>query len=79
MRLETQTIETLQGSSVVFIAVEFGKWINSEPVERMMQKAFNDIYNETRIQATVIIVAMKIFMDDFNEVPHSKIEIEVNY
>lgn len=79
MRLETSTIETLRGSGAVILATEFAKWINSEPVERCLQKAFNDIYQETRIQATVIIVAMKIFMDDFNEVPHSKIEIEVNY
>lgn len=79
MRLEQSTIEVIQGSAAVIIAKEFAKWINSEPVERYMQKAFNDIYQETRIQATVIIVAMKIFMDDFSEVPQSKIEIEVNY
>lgn len=79
MRLETSTIETIQGSAAVIIAQEFAKWINSEPVERCMQKAFNDIYQETRIQATVIIVAMKIFMDNFTEVTQSKIEIEVNY
>lgn len=79
MRLETSTIETIQGSAAVIIAEEFAKWMNTEPVERCMQKAFNDIYQETRIQATVIIVAMKIFMDDFTEVTQSKIEIEVNY
>lgn len=79
MILETTTIETIQGSAAVIIAKEFAKWINSEPVERCMQKSFNDIYQETGTQATVIIIAMKIFMDDFKEVPHAKIEIEVNY
>lgn len=79
MRLETSTIETIQESAAVIIAKEFAKWINSEPVERCIQKAFNDIYQETRTQATVIIVAMKIFMGDYQEVPQSKIEIEVNY
>ena len=79
MRLETSTIETIQESAAVIIAKEFAKWINSEPVERCIQKAFNDIYQETRTQATVIIVAMKIFMGDYQEVPQSKIEIEVNH
>lgn len=36
MRLETSTLDTIQGSTAVIIAEEFAKLMNTEPVERFM-------------------------------------------
>lgn len=79
MILETRTIELIQGSSSQMILEEFSEWYNGGPVERTFQKAFNDINSEVPHQLKVIIVALKIFMDEFGEVEQDTIKIDLEY
>lgn len=79
MILDLKTIDTIQGSAAVIIAKEFAEWINGEPVERTFQKAFDDIYSEIGLQARVIIVAIKIFMNDYEENEQTTINISMEY
>lgn len=79
MILETRTIELIQGSSSKIILEEFTKWYEGDPVERTFQKAFNDINSEVPHGLKVIIVAMKIFMDEFGEEEQDTIKINVEY
>ena len=79
MTLDNSTIELIQGSSSSKIVEEFLKWLNGDPVERTFQKAFNDINSQTSHALKVIIVALKIFMDEYEEEPRSTINITVEY
>lgn len=79
MILDTRTIELIQGSSSQIILEEFTKWYNGDQVDRTFQKAFNDINNEVPHQLKVIIVALKIFMDEYGEKEQDTIKIDVEY
>lgn len=79
MILETRTIELIQGSSAKTILKEFVKWYDGEAVERTFQRAFNDINTEVPHGLKVIIVAMKIFMDEYGEKEQDTVKIDVEY
>lgn len=79
MILETRTIELIQGSASQIILKEFAKWYNGDPVERTFQRAFNDINSEVPHGLKVIIVALKIFMDEYAEKEQDTVKIDVEY
>lgn len=79
MLLEISTVELIQGSSSSTILKEFIKWQEGVAVDRCFQKAFNDINSQVPHGLKVIIVAMKIFMDEYGEEPSSTIKINVEY
>lgn len=79
MLLEKSTIETIQSSSSSMILEEFSEWYEGNSVAISFSKSFNDINIKVPHQLKVIIVALKLFMDEYGEEPNSTVKINVEY
>lgn len=76
MELELRTIDVIKENQFPKIANEFSKWVNGEAPERRLQKAFNDIYEQTGMETDVMKITIKILLSEYTDKRSYKVNLD---